>query len=289
MMSDDIKPSLGRVQSQHGELKNTHMVEESLVRPASLASQIESRIKKRIIEGIYARGSQLPPENQIAEELEVSRTTVRSAYDALAGQGLIVRKHGIGTFVAKLPSLANPYETLSMDMYEIISAHGYRPGFKQLRAEVRQSDHGFSSLMEVPLGSDYLEVHKLFTADDQPIILYINRYPAWLFTDAFSMEDATPPGMTEPPEGFLAKHLGIKLVRFNSTIRPDIAANLNLQKVFLLEDPCTPLLIVEDIGFDTEGRKVFYSLEHLAGDAARYEINRSIGQAVRMEDTQRGP
>lgn len=260
------------------------MIEESLVRPASLASQIESRIKKRILEGAYPRGTQLPPENQIAEELEVSRTTVRSAYDALAGQGLIVRKHGIGTFVARLPSLANPYETLSMDMHELISAHGYRPGFRQLCAEVKRSDQGFSSLMEVPLGSDYLEVQKLFTADDRPIILYLNRYPTWLFSGAFSMDDAKLPGVTEPPDRFLWDNLGIRLTRFNSTIWPDIAANLDLQEVFLFEDPCTPLLIIEDIGFDLEGRKVFYSLEHLVGDAARYEINRSIGHAIRIDE-----
>ncbi len=41
----------------------------------------------------------LPPERDLAEELNVSRITVRKAIDGLVEEGLLIRKQGSGTFV----------------------------------------------------------------------------------------------------------------------------------------------------------------------------------------------
>ncbi len=42
----------------------------------------------------------LPPERELAEELSVSRITVRKAIDGLVDEGLLIRRQGSGTFVA---------------------------------------------------------------------------------------------------------------------------------------------------------------------------------------------
>jgi GntR family transcriptional regulator len=55
----------------------------------------------RITQGVYGPGDQLPQEVQLAAELGVSRTTIRTALANLEALGYIQRIHGAGTFVAQ--------------------------------------------------------------------------------------------------------------------------------------------------------------------------------------------
>mgnify|MGYP000968521916 FL=1 len=50
--------------------------------------------------GIYGPGQPLPAETELASQLGVSRSTLREALGYLEKDGLILRKHGIGNFVA---------------------------------------------------------------------------------------------------------------------------------------------------------------------------------------------
>jgi GntR family transcriptional regulator len=55
----------------------------------------------RITQGVYGPGDQFPQEVQLAAELGVSRTTIRTALANLEALGYIQRIHGAGTFVAQ--------------------------------------------------------------------------------------------------------------------------------------------------------------------------------------------
>jgi GntR family transcriptional repressor for pyruvate dehydrogenase complex len=48
-------------------------------------------------------GSQLPPERQLADDIGVSRPTIRAGLQALAGMGVVEARHGAGTFVTGGP------------------------------------------------------------------------------------------------------------------------------------------------------------------------------------------
>ena len=50
--------------------------------------------------GVYGAGQSLPAEAELATQLGVSRSTLREALGYLEKDGLILRKHGVGTFVA---------------------------------------------------------------------------------------------------------------------------------------------------------------------------------------------
>ena len=49
-------------------------------------------------------GTPLPSEKNLADELGVSRNTVRRAYELLVTEGLVVRRQGVGAFVADVKS-----------------------------------------------------------------------------------------------------------------------------------------------------------------------------------------
>ncbi|MFC7625593.1 GntR family transcriptional regulator [Microlunatus sp. GCM10028923] len=59
-----------------------------------------TRLRSMIAES-YAPGDQLPNEKQLADDLEVSRGTMREVLGALATDGTVVRRWGVGTFVSE--------------------------------------------------------------------------------------------------------------------------------------------------------------------------------------------
>ena len=67
---------------------------------ASLRS-IKELILNKIVNGEYAVLSQIPSENEFAEEFGVSRITVRQALNQLQLEGYIFKVPGKGTFVSK--------------------------------------------------------------------------------------------------------------------------------------------------------------------------------------------
>ena len=69
----------------------------------SLADQAKEYLIGRIKAGIYRPGSQLPAEARLARELGISRPTLREALTNMEREGLVLRRHGLGTFVAPDP------------------------------------------------------------------------------------------------------------------------------------------------------------------------------------------
>jgi len=64
-----------------------------------LHESIVQRFHALIQEGILEHGARLPAERVLAEQLKVSRSSVREAIRTLELQGLVVSKHGSGTFI----------------------------------------------------------------------------------------------------------------------------------------------------------------------------------------------
>lgn len=66
-----------------------------------LYKKVENILYSRIKEGTYPLDTKIPTENELAEELDVSRPTVRQALDSLARHGYLTRVKGKGTFVTE--------------------------------------------------------------------------------------------------------------------------------------------------------------------------------------------
>lgn len=62
---------------------------------------IADRLRLRLNSSDFEVGSPLPGEKKLAEEFGVARMTIRKAIDLLVTWGLVVRRHGSGTYVAR--------------------------------------------------------------------------------------------------------------------------------------------------------------------------------------------
>jgi GntR family transcriptional regulator/MocR family aminotransferase len=66
-----------------------------------LSRQIYSEIRNLITSGQLGSNTRLPSTRDLAAELSVSRTTIRSAFDQLLGEGYLNSRAGSGTYVAE--------------------------------------------------------------------------------------------------------------------------------------------------------------------------------------------
>ena len=69
------------------------------LQPRRLSDSIVERIETLVLEGSLRPGERLPAERALAEEFGVSRPSVREAIQKLVARGLLVSRHGGGTFV----------------------------------------------------------------------------------------------------------------------------------------------------------------------------------------------
>lgn len=71
-----------------------------------LYQQIENYLRENVLSGGLAADTRLPSSRELAQELGVSRITVKNAYADLESDGLLVSREGSGTYVARLPAPA---------------------------------------------------------------------------------------------------------------------------------------------------------------------------------------
>jgi GntR family transcriptional regulator, transcriptional repressor for pyruvate dehydrogenase complex len=86
-----------------------------------LASElVVAHIRRLILSSQLQRGARLPPERELVRSLGVSRTSVRGGLQALVAKGVLVTRHGAGTFVADGPPVLDS-EPLSF----LAALHGF--------------------------------------------------------------------------------------------------------------------------------------------------------------------
>lgn len=65
-----------------------------------LYRQIVNQIRYMVASGVLDVGEELPPIRTLALELKVTPNTIVKAYDELEAAGVVVKRHGSGTFVS---------------------------------------------------------------------------------------------------------------------------------------------------------------------------------------------
>jgi GntR family transcriptional regulator len=244
------------------------------VRQSSLSTQILSILMEQIRDGSFAPDSPLPPENQLASNYKVSRATIRSAFDRLEAMGLIVRRQGVGTFVRKSSDISNLLNQF-IDFPRLIADNGFEPGYQQLRAELITATPEQAKNFKLDPGAELLEIEKVFLADGDPIIYCINHIPRWVFQDAFRDDQVMEPGLTEPILDFLEEKCGQSVAYYVSSVRADMLKTSAIPKVFKNLDPLTPVLVIDEMGFNRDEQPVHQSIEYHPGNRMNFKLIRS--------------
>ena len=144
-----------------------------------LYSRIQEYIAELILSGKLTPETKIQSEREFSEDLGVSRMTVRKAITELVNEGLLERKQGSGTYVAK-PKIT--YE--SQDMVNYVQAMQQRNiatasqllEFSEMVASRRLAD-----LLKTEIGNPIYRVSLLRFANRVPIILERGFFPCSRF------------------------------------------------------------------------------------------------------------
>ena len=142
--------------------------------------QLSSLFRRCISSGLLKPGDQLPSESELCRHFEISRSTVRQALKELEEQGLILRRQGLGSFVAE-PKLYRRSENIYSFTSEA-TAMGRKPGSRLLSFEIIRPSGDVRKLMEI--GDESVEVYR-FTrirlVDELPLMLETSYYPCYIY------------------------------------------------------------------------------------------------------------
>ncbi len=142
----------------------------------TLTEAAQQELRNAIVTGAYHPGSQLPTEEELGRILSVSRTVVREALRALEEEGLIARRHGVGTFVRKNPILKNL--NVNFGITEMIESAGSKPGTGRIAIRNETANDDIAAKLGVPVGADLITIERVRTADGKPVVYSLDTFAA---------------------------------------------------------------------------------------------------------------
>lgn len=139
--------------------------------PIASFSPLYEQIKTLILTSLQASewlpGEAIPSEMELAARYAVSQGTVRKAIDELAAQNLLVRRQGIGTFVATHQEENWQYRFLRL---EPDSGEKLHLKNQFLACENMQSDARIAHLLSLKLGDPIIRIDRVQSYAGKPIV-----------------------------------------------------------------------------------------------------------------------
>src|SRR5688572_15239882 len=228
------------------------------LRPLDPDSQVPlyQQLQRALLEAIQSRvlgvDDALPAERQLADELSVSRITVRKAIEGLVEQGLLVRRRGAGNFVcARVEKNFAKLTSFSEDM----RARGRTPHSTWLRRAEGTVTPEEALTLRLSPGTPVFRFHRVRFADDAPMSLPYATIVA-----------SCRPGLEAVGTSlYEALHAaGNRPVRALQRLR---ALLLDAEQAKLLDArEGSAGLLVERVGFLPDGRAVEYCQSYYRGD-----------------------
>lgn len=217
-----------------------------------LYQQLQRRLRLAIENRVLGADDALPPERDLAEELNVSRITVRKAIDGLVEEGLLIRKQGSGTFVTnRVEKNFAKLTSFSEDM----RARGRKPRSVWLDRAAGTVTPGESLTLRSSPGTPVYRFSRIRYADDAPMAL---EY-ATVLADCLPSVESVETSLYEALE-----RTGNRPVRALQRLRAVLLTAEQAQLLKAQEKDAG--LLVERVGFLKDGRAVEFSQSFYRGD-----------------------
>ncbi|WP_198683189.1 GntR family transcriptional regulator [Peristeroidobacter agariperforans] len=217
-----------------------------------LYQQLQRKLRLAIENRVLGADDALPPERDLAEELNVSRITVRKAIDGLVEEGLLIRKQGSGTFVTnRVEKNFAKLTSFSEDM----RARGRKPRSVWLDRAAGTVTPGESLTLRSSPGTPVYRFSRIRYADDAPMAI---EY-ATVLADCLASVEAVETSLYEALE-----RTGNRPVRALQRLRAVLLTAEQAQLLKAQEKDAG--LLVERVGFLKDGRAVEFSQSFYRGD-----------------------
>ena len=174
------------------------------LRRVPLYAQAEKVLEDLLVHRQYRIGDRIPPEVELVRSLGVSRATIRAAVGRLAGRGLLVRRQGSGTFLARLPErsgqpgpagikLGSVAQLGRLETYTSIAERlGLKAESDHLHVDAARATPEEADALELPVNGEVTRVSRVLLLDGEAAAWMIDVLPADLIPAENVKERLTP-------------------------------------------------------------------------------------------------
>jgi GntR family transcriptional regulator len=245
-----------------------------LQRPLKLDSrplhdQAITAINRLIESGRFQPGDRLPREAELAEQLGISRSTLREALSQLESHGIVIRRHGVGTFVA---APARSVLAAGLEKLESLRSLAGRGGLDEERVawevDPMAAAEALAAALSVQPGSPLVRVQMTAAIEGCPFA-YLDSCVPDHFVD-FAELAAYPRGSLLD---YLTERGRVSPAYTRSEVFA-VAAGPHAARLRLA--PAAPLLHLAETYYTGEGQPVARSLNFFLTDCFNFHIVRRV-------------
>jgi GntR family transcriptional regulator len=238
--------------------------------------QIARTLRERITAS--GPGERLDNQRDLAREFGVTLMTLRQALDLLERDGLIARRHGLGTFVAR-PAI--DYDILQLRaLAGDLSALGEDVATRFLRSHFTAADRHVAERLALPERAPVFVLERLRLVDGEPVSFQASYLPAALGAEVSRADLAVT-----PLRHVLTFKLGIEITEARETVS---AVPLDRRAAGELGcRPGTAAFRSDRVSVGPDGIPVVYDRVFIPGD--RFRITRTLDYRLLNGRTADGP
>jgi GntR family transcriptional regulator len=235
----------------------------------SLTLQARQVIEALIYEGGMKPGDRLPTEQELAEQADIARTTVREAYKQLEQEGLVNAVHGRGRFVSELVSLVRGrpvtrFESIS----EMMRNLGYTVRNEVLSVEERAPTDEEALLLSRGQARTVVDLSRLRWHEDQPFVYSRNLF----LSDRLGQVALSGVDWSQSLVALLASW-GCEPVASVASIQASELPISVRDRVGQWAD--VPWLLVVETAVNCEGERVLWAQDYHRGDIFSFNVVRT--------------
>lgn len=231
-----------------------------------LSFRVRDDLLSRISSGRIPPGSKLPPEPALAEELGVSRPTLREALRSLEEDGFVTRTSGAGTYATHRPRLRNNLD-VNFGVTEAIRASGMEPGTSQGSVHTDGATDEEATTLDLHPGDPVVRLERVRTADGDPVVLSVDVVSA----SRLAAAELTSMPLDGSVYELLEQH-GAPVEHGVVTVEPAKADRALAKRLGVKSGAL--LMYMRQIDYGREGEPLLLSHEHHLAEAFEFTVVR---------------
>lgn len=227
--------------------------------------QIQEHIAELILSGKLSPDTKIQSEREFSEELGVSRMTVRRALTELVSEGLLERRHGSGTYVARPRVTYESHEFV--DNVKAIQDRNLATSSQLLEFSEVVASRRLAEQLAVEIGHPLYRVVILRLANRVPVILERSFFPCSRCPELEEW-DLEKTSLFD----LLVKVYHANPGRISQTVEA-VAANETIARQLRVEEGSPLLMLTRTIYSGESGMPIQYTQDFLRSDFARVHMN----------------
>jgi GntR family transcriptional regulator len=236
----------------------------------SLPSLVGEQLRLMITNGFLKPGDKLDSEPNFAKQLNVSRVTLREAIQNLVLEGLLLRRRGIGTFVASYLSVENPLNR-NTSVTEFIQSKNAKVNTIDIDMSAQVASAYVAKMLRIQEGDPIVYIKRTRTADDHPVIFSKEHLPIKYLEEHYVgkslVEDLKEKlHIDQSLNQVLKNSFGIRIDHAFAKISALCADEYLADKLILTTGDC--LLRLEQVDFDSQDTPIMLSNEYYPGHSS---------------------